>query len=442
MEKLTLKKYLEKLSLQEKTKGPTLQAMEWLMESLGNPQNQVKCIHVAGTNGKGSLCEMLSNILMQAGYRVGKYMSPHLLCVNERICINNEPISDEKSAYYLEKLDKNIQRYNQTHEKQVTYFEVVTALAFLYFAEEKCDVMVIETGLGGLLDSTNVTKESISLFSTIGYDHMAILGNTLEEIARQKAGIIKSQGHTIFVEQTEEQVNKVIEETCKQKENTLKMIKKEEIQSIKITDELQLFDYQDYKQILVNLKGEKQLSNAAMCIEACHILHTQGFLISKQAMYTGLSQVVHKARFEKLASNPTIIFDGAHNENAIFNLKKTIQMYYPKQKKVFILSILKTKDYQAILQSLMQEENSAIYFFTDGINKNRFVAKEELYRVAKNYHRDNLYIASLEEAITTARNRFEKEVIYIIGSFYVYPEVLEILKIETIEKGKEKNAKT
>ena len=442
MEKLTLKKYLEKLSLQEKTKGPTLQAMEWLMESLGNPQNQVKCIHVAGTNGKGSLCEMLSNILMQAGYRVGKYMSPHLLCVNERICINNEPISDEKSAYYLEKLDKNIQRYNQTHEKQVTYFEVVTALAFLYFAEEKCDVMVIETGLGGLLDSTNVTKESISLISTIGYDHMAILGNTLEEIARQKAGIIKSQGHTIFVEQTEEQVNKVIEETCKQKENTLKMIKKEEIQSIKITDELQLFDYQDYKQIPVNLKGEKQLSNAAMCIEACHILHTQGFLISKQAMYTGLSQVVHKARFEKLASNPTIIFDGAHNENAIFNLKKTIQMYYPKQKKVFILSILKTKDYRAILQRLMQEENSAIYFFTDGIDKNRFVAKEELYRVAKNYRRDNLYIASLEEAIITARNRFKKEAIYIIGSFYVYPEVLEILKIETIEKGKEKNAKT
>lgn len=440
MEKLTLKNYLEKLSLQEKTKEPTLQAMEWLMESLGNPQNQVKCIHVAGTNGKGSLCEMLSNILMQAGYRVGKYMSPHLLCVNERICINHEPISDEKSAYYLEQLDEKIQQYNQTHKKQVTYFEVVTALAFLYFAKEKCDVMVIETGLGGLLDSTNVTKESISLISTIGYDHMAILGNTLEEIARQKAGIIKPQGHTIFVEQEEEQVNKVIEETCKQKENILKMIKKEEIQSIKITDELQFLDYQDYKQIPVNLKGEKQLSNAAMCIETCHLLNTQGFVISKQAMYTGLSQVVHKARFEKLASNPTIIFDGAHNENAISNLKKTIQTYYPRKRKVYILSILKTKDYQAILQRLMQEDNTSIIFLTDGIDKNRFVAKEELYKVAKKYRTENLYMVSLEEAITTVRSQFKKEVIFIIGSFYVYPEVLRILQIESIRKGKQKNA--
>lgn len=214
---MILENYLKKLSLQEKTKNPTLNAMQWIMESLGNPQEQVECIHVAGTNGKGSVCEMLSNIFIKAGYTVGKYMSPHLLCVNERICINNIPISDKESEELLELLDKKVQQYNQTHKNLVTYFEVVTALAFLYFAKKKCDIMIIETGLGGLLDSTNIVSSSLSMITSIGYDHMAILGNTIEEITKQKAGIIKPDGHTIFVKQEEPMVNKIIQNRCQER---------------------------------------------------------------------------------------------------------------------------------------------------------------------------------------------------------------------------------
>lgn len=430
MEKVNLSTYLKQLSLQEKTKDPTLEAMQWLMSAFGNPQDQVKCVHVAGTNGKGSICEMLSNILIKAGYRVGKYMSPHLISVNERICIDNIPISDQESSILLEELDEKIQEYNSTHKNHVTYFEVVTALAFIYFARKKCDIMIVETGLGGLLDSTNIVSSSISVISTIAYDHMAILGNTLEEIAIQKAGIIKQKGNTIFVWQPEKEVVRIIEDTCKEKKNRLYIINPEDIQNRRITKDLAYFDYQEFKYIPVKLKGEKQITNACICIEVCKILKNENFKISEKAMKEGLSTVVHKARFEKLSDDPTIIFDGGHNENAIQNLNKTIQTYYKNDRKVYILSILKSKDYKIVIKELIQEDRSSIFFFTDGIDKERYVGKEELYKEAKKYRQNNIYMYDLEEAISIVKEQYRKDVIFVIGSFYIYPKICEILKIE------------
>lgn len=175
------------------TKNPSLEVMHYFMEELGHPEKDLKVIHIAGTNGKGSITEMMSNILTQSGYRTGKFMSPHLICYNERIAINNQNITDEEFEDLIIELNPKVETYNRTHDSKVTLFELQTTMAILYFARKQCDFVVMETGLGGLFDCTNIVNGMISIIASIGYDHMNLLGNSLEEIAMQKAGIIKER---------------------------------------------------------------------------------------------------------------------------------------------------------------------------------------------------------------------------------------------------------
>ena len=162
------------------TKGPTLEAIQYFMEQLDFPQNKLKIVHVAGTNGKGSVCEMLSNVLEKAGYIVGKFMSPHIIKFNERICVNHQEISDEELEKYIKIMNPIVEQYNENHSVKVTLFELETAVALLHFVSKKCDIVIMETGLGGLCDCTNIVYPMISMITSIGYDHMDILGKTLE----------------------------------------------------------------------------------------------------------------------------------------------------------------------------------------------------------------------------------------------------------------------
>lgn len=414
------------------TNKPSLEAMKWLLKEFGNPQDTLTVIHVAGTNGKGSVCEMLNNILIKAGYCTGKFISPHLITFHETICINNEPIKEEDIQSILVPLAKKIEEYNQTHEIRVTWFEVITAIALIYFKKKQCQIAIIETGMGGTHDCTNVVHSILSIITNIGYDHMEVLGNTLEKIASNKAGIIKQNGDTIFIKQLEE-IDSIIEEKCKKENNNLHLLDASKITNYRYDKEYQQFNYQQEKDICVNLKGKKQTQNAMVCIEAVTILNEKGFSISKEAMREGLKTVIHPARFEVLGQNPTIIFDGGHNEKAIQNLKETIAQYYGDSKKLYIISILNTKDYKTIISQLVEDEE-AVYLFTSGNDSKRYVEKEELLKEANKQEKGSYKVLELEEAIELANREYADRTIFIVGSFYVYETVLK--KLKEIEETK------
>jgi len=420
---MNIEKYLA--NFDKFTKDPTLEAMEYIMEKFDNPHKKLKCIHVAGTNGKGSVCEMLNNCLIKSGYKVGKFISPHLITFNDGISINNIQISDKEVEEILLPLSKVIEEYNNNHEIPVKWFEVITSLVFIYFYKKQCDFVVLETGLGGALDCTNIVEPIVSVITKIGYDHMDILGNTLKEIASKKAGIIKENSNTVFVKQDE--ILDVIKGKCQEKNNELHLINPEEIQNYTYNEDLQKFDYKNYKNIEINLKGQVQTQNAAECLEVINILKEKGFDIPESAIREGLRTVIHRARMERINQNPAIIFDGGHNESAIQNLKNNIKQYYSNQKRVYIISILQTKDHSTIVKELA-DDKEAIFYFTNGIEEKPYVTAKVLAEEAKKYiEGDRIVISSIEEAVNTAIQKYKDRAIFIVGSFYVYKKVMEIV---------------
>lgn len=424
-ETMNIDEYLNTFS--KFTKDPNLDAMKYLMEKFDNPQKKLKIVHVAGTNGKGSICEMLASVLENTEYKVGKFISPHLIRFNDGIYINNKEITDEEVEEILIPLSKEITNYNKTHKVPVKWFEAITSLSLIYFAKNNCDIAILETGLGGTTDCTNIVDSMVSIIGNIGYDHVDILGSTIEEIATHKAGIIKENSDTVFVKQ-EECVNSIIENTCREKNATLHLVNSDEIQNYSYTLELQKFDYKEYKNVEINLKGKAQINNAAEVLECIDILKNKGYKISKEAIYNGLKTVVHKARLETLSQNPVIIFDGGHNENAINNLRQNVEQYFSHSKKVYIISLLKTKDYKTIIKNICKEKDS-IFIFTSGNDKKRYVSKEKLYKEAKKYLNDiNMYKYELKDAINICKKAYSDRVILIVGSFYVYKTVCEVLK--------------
>ena len=423
-ENMNIDEYLS--SFVKATVDPNLDAMEYLMDKFGNPQQKTKFIHIAGTNGKGSIAEMLASVLNNTKYKIGKYMSPHLISFNERICVGERQITGEEIEEIMKPLSKAIEEYNKTHKVPVTWFEAITSLSLIYFAKQKCDIVVLETGLGGLKDCTNIANGMISVIGSIGYDHVDVLGNDIKEITRQKAGIIKNNSDTVILRQ--EDIMNVIEDTCEDKKSKLHIVEKEDIKNYSNDSELQKFDYKKYKNVEINLKGYVQTYNASQVLAVIDILKKKGYEISDEAVYTGLKTVVHRARLETLSKDPLVIFDGGHNENAIKNLEDNINKYYKENKKVYIISILKTKDYKTIIENLCKDKN-AIFFFTNGNDKKRYVSKNELYKEAGKYLNDiNMYKEEFEDAIRISLKAYNDRTILIIGSFYVYNTAIEVLK--------------
>lgn len=410
------------------TKEPSLKAMHYFMDKYNNFEKEMKFIHIAGTNGKGSCVEIISNILKIQGYKVGKFLSPHLIRYNERISVNGESISDEDMQGLIEELKPLIDEYNEKENSRITLFELETMMALLYFYRMKVDFVVLETGLGGLYDCTNmITCPLVSIITSIGYDHMNLLGDTLPKIAFQKAGIVKHGSSTVIFEQTPD-VDEVFAKECSKKENQLHIVREKNVSNYRYDSDLQYFDYGEMKDIAVNLKGMVQIRNASICIEAMKILRDDGYEVSDESIREGLKTVIHKARMEKLSDKPFIVYDGAHNTPAMENLQRMVAMYYSDFDRVYIVSILKSKDYRKMLKILASDKEGK-FIFTSGNDAERYVDGNTLYEFMKEYvDEDKISTMTLEDAIISTKGSDENTVNLVVGSFYVYGDVVRTIK--------------
>lgn len=410
------------------TKEPSLKAMHYFMDKYNNFEKEMKFIHIAGTNGKGSCAEIVSNILKIQGYKVGKFLSPHLIRYNERISINGESISDEDMQGLIEELKPLIEEYSEKEKSRITLFELETMMALLYFYRMKVDFVVLETGLGGLYDCTNViTCPLVSVITSIGYDHMNLLGDTLPKIAFQKAGIVKHGSSTVIFEQTSD-VDDVFAKECSKKENQLHIVREKNVSNYRYDSDLQYFDYGKMKDIAVNLKGMVQIKNASICIEAMKILKDKGYEVSDESIREGLKTVIHKARMENLLSKPFIVYDGAHNTPAMENLQSVVAMYYSDFDRVYIVSILKSKDYRKMLKILASDKEGK-FIFTSGNDAERYVNGNILCECMKEYvGEDRTCTMTLEDAIISTKGSDENTVNLVVGSFYVYGDVVRTIK--------------
>lgn len=429
---ITLDNYLKQFV--QTTDFPSLDAMYYIMNKFNNPQEHLKFIHIAGTNGKGSICEMLSQTLTNGGYKTGKFISPHLLVSNESICINNKMISDEEVQHYIPHLSSIANDFESEYSRKVTRFEILTSLAILYYYDNNCDICVLETGLGGRYDCTNIVDSIISVFGSISLDHTSILGNSLKEIAIQKAGIIKTNNDTVIFNQDID-IIEIIKDTCMSKNSTLHLLSKNDISNYHTNGTNQIFNFKNYSDIEINLIGIKQIENASVVLECLEILKTKyNFSISDKVIHNSMKTIKHPGRFEQICKFPNIIFDGAHNENAMKNLVNSINTYYTNnRKKCFIFSILTTKNYKAVLKQLKDVTNShdCNFIFTSGIsNETPYVSKEELYKTSLElgFNENKIRTMDFKEAISYSLNNFSNCDIFIIGSFYVYNDTLNFLK--------------
>lgn len=319
-----------------------------LLGALGNPERKLKFIHIAGSNGKGSTSSMLASILMEAGYKTGLYISPYIEVFNERIQINGEYISGERLAEITERV-KVIADSMEDHPSQ---FELVTAIAIEYYYEEECDIVVLEVGMGGALDSTNaIDAPEVAVITNIGLEHTEYLGDTLEEIAETKGGIIKTGSSCVCYDGAPE-VTKVIRNICDERDVELTVADFKKVRPLEADLNGQSFSYngETYK---LSLLGKHQLRNTAVVLETVNTLRKRGWEISDEDVRLGLERVKWPARFEVLEKNPPFILDGGHNPQCAEALVESIEEYLPGEKIVFLLGVLGDKDYDSIVKMMM-----------------------------------------------------------------------------------------
>ena len=321
-----------------------------LLELMGNPQDKLKFVHVAGTNGKGSVSACIAEVLHSAGYRTGLYTSPHLVRLNERFKINFLDVEDEALAARI----AEIKDFSERLKEEASQFELLTALAFKYFYEEACDIVVLETGLGGRLDSTNVIKvPEIAVITTIDMDHINELGDSIEKIALEKAGIIK-EGADVVIDARNPKVMDVFKKVCEERSEELNMSDLEEIKNLRIDFENTSFDYKNIKGIRTSLLGLYQPGNIALAIEALEVLKLKSYKISEESILEGLLNVRWQARFELLSREPYFIVDGSHNPAGVRETLRSIEAYFSDKKVRFILGILSDKNIDEILGDIKE----------------------------------------------------------------------------------------
>ena len=328
---------------------PGLGRTQTLLEKMGNPQNSLKYVHIAGTNGKGSTAAMTASILRKAGYRTGLYTSPYIYRFHERIQINGEQISDED----LVAVTEYVKPLADSMEESPTEFELVCCIAFEYFKRKNCDIVVLEVGMGGAFDATNVIEApEVAVITNIGLDHTDYLGNTLEEIARTKAGIFKENGSAVVYRGTEG-VEAVFEEVCKEKHVSLK---KADFAGLTLRShglEGQVFDCGARKNLHLPLLGDHQLHNAAVVLGIADTLIEKGWNITEQNIYDGMAAVSWPGRFDIVSRDPLFIIDGGHNPQCLEALVKNIQDYLPGKKIVALTGVLADKDYGDMYRPVM-----------------------------------------------------------------------------------------
>ena len=401
-----------------------------LLEKLGNPQNDLKIIHVAGTNGKGSVCAMLANILIQMGNIVGLYTSPHLKCYNERYQINLTMIDNEEFAYYMELIRQNCDEMVKNGEGQPTVFEILTCLAFIYFSEKKVDYVVLEVGLGGRFDATNVIENPIlSVITSIGKDHIEYLGDDLKQIAAEKGGIIKNNCPVVLSSQNES-VYHVIKQICEEKGAELYYALQNHITVSSQKLDKTIFsiknEFLEYENIELSLLGSYQIQNCATVLLACKILIDKGVSLNEKAVIEGIKTTCWAGRMELCGKNPLLFVDGAHNYDGICALKETIQNYFKDKKITFVVGVLKDKEYKKMMDIILPFVHKIV--ITEPDSKRKLNA-DSLKSLIICYDKPIYECKEIKEALKCAKKiTDEKDVICCAGSLYMVGKIKELLE--------------
>ena len=326
---------------------PGLSRVRELLRRLGDPQERLKFVHVAGTNGKGSCAAMTASVLRAAGCRTGLFTSPYLFRFNERMQINGEPISDEALAAIV----TEIQPLADAMDEHPTEFELMTAAALLWYAREGCDIVVLEVGLGGRLDATNVIgAPEVAVLMNIGLDHTAILGDTVEKIAAEKAGIIKP-GCAVALYQQTPGVEAVVRAKCEEAGAPLRVADFSQLEPVFDSLEGQVFRYRG-ESWAVPLLGAHQCKNAAVVLETVELLRARGWAIPREAVEHGLYAVSWPARFELVRDEPPFVVDGGHNPQCAETVAESLLRYFPDRRRVLLVGVLADKDYPALFEIL------------------------------------------------------------------------------------------
>lgn len=418
--------------------------MKKILELLGNPHLQYKTIHVAGTSGKGSTATILSRILSTAGYKTGLTISPHLQLINERIQINGEMISLSNLILMVRAIEPVIKSIEKSALGKPTYFEILLAIAFNYFAKEKVDIAVVETGLGGTWDGTNVVNPVLAILTNVGLDHTEILGPTVEDIAKDKAGIIK-EGVDVISGVEQDSVVQIVSEKIKLTNSQFYLLYKDfSYATNSISSQGCTFDFQfgekKFENLQLSLLGKHQIKNASLGIVASLLLKKHGFTIEEKHIRSALETVVFPGRMEVIQQFPRVVLDGAHNSDKIKTVIDTLPLFQKKRPRwIAVVAIKKDKQAKEILNEILPNVKQLIvteFTVTTDLGSEMAIPAKELYKIAislrsrKVKARGKTFpIKNPKEAIQAALDSAGSTgSIIVTGSLYLVGEVREIWK--------------
>lgn len=402
---------------------PGLDRINVYLDLAGNPHKNLPCIHIAGTNGKGSVLKYIETVLTEAGYKVGSFTSPHLIDFTERITLNGTQISQED---FLNGLNNCIKILNDNSDLFLTTFEILTAMAFEYFKNNKVNIALLEVGMGGTYDSTNVIENPlINIITEIGLDHTEFLGTTIKEIAIDKAGTIKKDSFVV-INRKNKAIGYILQQT-KEKEAYPFVVYRENYNFDVDYDHFKqtITDLNGNKAYSINMPGEYQQDNVLLALKTIELLREKGYKIPEEAVISGLEKTRWLARAQYFKKE-NILIDGAHNPDGAKTLRKLVDDYFKTYEKIWILGILATKDYKSILNELVLPDETVVLTQIEGVKS---IDDEELYRYLKtNYpENDSIYKSSnLKEARIIAKGlQKDSELIILTGSLYLAGEYLK-----------------
>ena len=423
---MTYQETIEKIhSLLHLGARPGLDRMLKLLDKIGNPQNKCKFVHIAGTNGKGSVSQMISSVLTEAKFRTGLFISPYITDFRERIQINGEMIPKESLIDAVEYIYPFVEEMDRQGDV-ITEFEFVNAVAFYYYAKEKCDIVVLETGMGGLLDCTNTIPSPLcSVITPIALDHTAILGDTIEEITNQKCGIIKEKSFTVIGKQTHRAIERQIVKYCVEHHNIYHFAEDCKFKVISSTLDGTTVKYKGRK-LNLHLAGLHQIENLRTALKTIEVLIDEYFYpITKEDIEYGIAKAKNPARFELLSKNPRVILDGAHNPNGMESFSKSVEEY-TSGKRVLIMGMLKDKDISHSIDFIKGKFQTVI---TLTVDNPRSMTGEELAEICRDKFPNVITADSPKNAVDIALDLAKKEdcTVMICGSLYLAGEIRPII---------------
>lgn len=410
-----------------------LDTIRGLLRELGDPQDDLKFIHIAGTNGKGSVLAYTSTILSEAGYRTGRYVSPTVVSYLERIQVDGEWISEESFARLTERVRDAIARLEAAKKAVPTVFEIETAIAFLYFQEMDCDIVVLEAGLGGALDATNIVSNTVcAVFASISMDHIGVIGDTLEEIAQNKAGIIKPGCRVVSAGQ-KECVRKILSGCAEGLGCRFSEADAEQVVTTCEDYRKLCFSYKEFEDLTSPLAGKSQIGNAAAALEVIRALRDLGYEISQEAVRKGMEHTFWPGRFSCVLERPAFLLDGAHNEDAALRLRESVESYFAGRRLIFIMGVFRDKEYKKIARIMCPLAVSV--HTVDLPDKERTLPAAELAEEVRPFCSRAAAEESISDAVRAALDEAgEEDVVIAFGSLSYLGQVKAALDKERGQK--------